>query len=70
MDLQDEVQGGDLPGPLLQPSLRREGSLACVPLMAAMLAEILRYVKGFAQVWFARHDEIARLVLAEGGRNG
>lgn len=33
------------------------------PLMSAMLAEILRYMKGFPGVWFARHDEIARWVL-------
>ncbi len=34
------------------------------PLMSAMLAEILQYMKGFPGVWFARHDEIARWVLA------
>jgi peptidoglycan/xylan/chitin deacetylase (PgdA/CDA1 family) len=34
------------------------------PMMSAMLAEILRYMKGFPGVWFARHDEIARYVLA------
>ncbi|HEY6200535.1 MAG TPA: polysaccharide deacetylase, partial [Candidatus Binatia bacterium] len=33
------------------------------PMMSAMLAEILRYMTGFSGVWFARHDEIARLVL-------
>jgi len=33
------------------------------PMMSAMLAEILRYMKGFPEVWFARHDEIARCVL-------
>jgi peptidoglycan/xylan/chitin deacetylase (PgdA/CDA1 family) len=33
------------------------------PLMSAMLAEVLRYMKGFPGVWFARHDEIARYVL-------
>jgi len=35
------------------------------PLMSAMLAEILRYIKGFPNVWFARHDEIARWVLKQ-----
>ena len=34
------------------------------PLIAAMLTEILRYMKGFPGVWFARHDEIAQWVLA------
>src|SRR5262245_20781352 len=33
------------------------------PLMSAMLHELLRYVRGFASVWFARHDEAARWVL-------
>ena len=33
------------------------------PMMSAMLREILRYVKGFPGVWFARHDEVARWVL-------
>ena len=35
------------------------------PLMAAVLTEILRYVKGFSRVWFARHDEVARWVLEQ-----
>jgi peptidoglycan/xylan/chitin deacetylase (PgdA/CDA1 family) len=35
------------------------------PLMAAMLSELLHYMKGFAGVWFARHDEIARWVLEQ-----
>jgi peptidoglycan/xylan/chitin deacetylase (PgdA/CDA1 family) len=35
------------------------------PLMAAMLSELLHYMKGFAEVWFARHDEVARWVLAQ-----
>ena len=34
------------------------------PLMAAMLAKALQYMKGFSKVWFARHDEIARWVLS------
>jgi len=34
------------------------------PLMSAMLHELLRYMKGFSEVWFARHDEVARWTLA------
>jgi len=33
------------------------------PLMTAMIAEVLKYMKGFSRVWFPRHDEIARWVL-------
>jgi len=36
------------------------------PLMSAMLHDLLRYMKGFADVWFARHDEVARWLLAQG----
>lgn len=35
------------------------------PLMSAMLHELLRYMKGFSDVWFARHDEVARWVLEQ-----
>jgi len=35
------------------------------PLMSAMLHELLRYMKGFPGVWFARHDEIARWALEQ-----
>jgi len=35
------------------------------PLMSAMLAEVLRHMKGCSGVWFARHDEAAKWVLAE-----
>lgn len=35
------------------------------PLMASMLHELLRYMKGFADVWFARHDEVARWTLEQ-----
>ncbi len=35
------------------------------PLMSAMLSELLHYMKGFPDVWFARHDEIARWVLEQ-----
>jgi hypothetical protein len=34
------------------------------PLMSAMLHELLRYMKGFPNVWFPRHDEVARWTLA------
>lgn len=33
--------------------------------MAAMLSELLDYMKGFADIWFARHDEVARWVLEQ-----
>jgi peptidoglycan/xylan/chitin deacetylase (PgdA/CDA1 family) len=33
------------------------------PMMSAMLHELLAYMKGFSNVWFARHDEIARWIL-------
>ena len=36
------------------------------PLMSAILHELLRYMKGFPDVWFARHDEVAHWVLAQG----
>jgi len=35
------------------------------PLMSAMLHELLVYMKSFPDVWFARHDEVARWVLAQ-----
>ena len=34
------------------------------PLMSAMLHELLRYMKGFPDVWFPRHDAVARWTLA------
>jgi allantoinase len=34
------------------------------PPMAAMLHAILKYMRGFDDVWFTRHDELARHVLA------
>ena len=33
------------------------------PLTSAMISELLHYMKGFPEAWFARHDEIARWVL-------
>lgn len=36
------------------------------PMIASVLTEILRYMKGFSRVWFARHDEVARWVLEQG----
>jgi hypothetical protein len=35
------------------------------PMMSAMLYELLHYMKGFPDVWFGRHDEVARWVLAQ-----
>jgi peptidoglycan/xylan/chitin deacetylase (PgdA/CDA1 family) len=35
------------------------------PLMSAMLSELLLYMKSFRDVWFARHDEVARWVLEQ-----
>jgi hypothetical protein len=35
------------------------------PLMSAMLHELLRYMKSFPDVWFARHDEVARWALRQ-----
>lgn len=35
------------------------------PLMSAMLHELLHYMKSFPEVWFARHDEVARWVLKQ-----
>jgi peptidoglycan/xylan/chitin deacetylase (PgdA/CDA1 family) len=33
------------------------------PLMSAMLSELLRHMRGFPGVWFARHDEVANWIL-------
>jgi peptidoglycan/xylan/chitin deacetylase (PgdA/CDA1 family) len=33
------------------------------PLMSAMLRELLQYMRTFPDVWFARHDEVARWAL-------
>jgi peptidoglycan/xylan/chitin deacetylase (PgdA/CDA1 family) len=33
------------------------------PLMAAMFSEILHYMKGFPEIWFPRHDELAKWLL-------
>ena len=35
------------------------------PMMSAMLSELLHYLKGFPEAWFARHDTVARWVLKE-----
>jgi peptidoglycan/xylan/chitin deacetylase (PgdA/CDA1 family) len=35
------------------------------PLMSAMLYELLHHMKTFPEVWFARHDEVARWVLQQ-----
>jgi peptidoglycan/xylan/chitin deacetylase (PgdA/CDA1 family) len=36
------------------------------PLMAAQLHKILGYIRGFPDVWIARHDDVAKWVKAEG----
>ncbi len=33
------------------------------PLMSAIIREVLKYLKGFSQVWFAGHDDVARWVM-------
>jgi peptidoglycan/xylan/chitin deacetylase (PgdA/CDA1 family) len=38
------------------------------PLMAAMLHELLKYMRGYPDVWFARHDEIARWTIEQAER--
>ena len=35
------------------------------PLMSAMLQELLRYMRGYPDVWFARHDEVARWTIEQ-----
>jgi peptidoglycan/xylan/chitin deacetylase (PgdA/CDA1 family) len=35
------------------------------PLIAAMLHELLHYMKTFPDVWFARHDEVARWAVEQ-----
>jgi len=34
-------------------------------MMSAMLTQLLHYMKGFPEVWFVRHDQIARWVLEQ-----
>jgi peptidoglycan/xylan/chitin deacetylase (PgdA/CDA1 family) len=34
------------------------------PLMSAVLQEVLKYIAGFPDVWFARHEELAQWALA------
>jgi hypothetical protein len=33
--------------------------------MSAMLHELLRYMRGYPDVWFARHDEVARWTIEQ-----
>lgn len=33
------------------------------PMMSAMLVQVLKYMKGFSGVWFARHDDVAKWIL-------
>jgi len=39
------------------------------PMMAAMFRRILDYMRSFPEVWFPRHEEIARWMIAEGIEN-
>jgi peptidoglycan/xylan/chitin deacetylase (PgdA/CDA1 family) len=39
------------------------------PLMAAQFRQILEYMRSNKQVWFARHDEVARWMLDRGAGN-
>jgi allantoinase len=36
------------------------------PLVAAMVDKALKYMRGFPDVWFVRHDELAQWVMDEG----
>jgi peptidoglycan/xylan/chitin deacetylase (PgdA/CDA1 family) len=35
------------------------------PLMSAMLHDLLKYIRGYPDVWFARHDEVARWTIEQ-----
>ena len=35
------------------------------PLMSAMLHDLLKYMRGYPDVWFARHDEVARWTIEQ-----
>jgi peptidoglycan/xylan/chitin deacetylase (PgdA/CDA1 family) len=51
------------PGALL--NLTVHAHFGARPPLAAMLHEILAHVRGHPDVWFARHDEVARLVIEQ-----
>jgi peptidoglycan/xylan/chitin deacetylase (PgdA/CDA1 family) len=38
------------------------------PLMSAMLYDLLKYMRGYPDVWFARHDEVARWTIEQAER--
>jgi peptidoglycan/xylan/chitin deacetylase (PgdA/CDA1 family) len=38
------------------------------PLMSAMLHDLLKYMRGYPDVWFARHDEVARWTIEQAER--
>jgi allantoinase len=50
------------PGALLNLTLHAH--FGARPPLAAMIHKVLKYMRGFDGVWFARHDELARHVLA------
>lgn len=39
------------------------------PLMAAVFRKVLQYLRGFPDVWFARHDEVAQWMIDSGVDN-
>ena len=49
------------PGSLL--NLTVHAHFGARPPLAAMVHEVLKYIRGHDSVWFARHDEVARHVL-------
>lgn len=51
------------PGSLL--NLTVHAHFGARPPMAAIVHEILKYIRSFPNVWFARHDELARVVLVQ-----
>ena len=51
------------PGALL--NLTVHAHFGARPPLAAMLHEILAHARGHPDVWFARHDEVARLVIEQ-----
>ena len=40
-------------------------TLTGAQIVTAVLQEVLTYISGLPEVWFARHDELARWALAQ-----
>lgn len=51
------------PGSVL--NLTMHAHFGARPPLAAMVHEVLKYIRGHEGVWFARHDEMARQVMAQ-----